>query len=182
MAVRWGKRIVAGRRVDLFVNVADLGPTFLELAGLAPQDLDPAHPPQVVSTGTPFAIVLLRSASALARLRVDQQAATPWLRSFGARWFYFLGPTGEQAPAFRARMQFYGGEDPATGSAAGCAIAYLVEREIVPSGHQVHLRQGIEISRASEIFFTASRLDGLTCQIRVAGSTVPVASGQLLLP
>jgi len=27
---------------------------------------------------------------------------------------------------WRARMQFNGGEDPATGSAAGCAISYLV--------------------------------------------------------
>lgn len=36
LAIRWGKNLVAGRRVDDFVNVADLGPTFLELAGLAP--------------------------------------------------------------------------------------------------------------------------------------------------
>ena len=34
LAVRWGKRINAGRKVDDFVNVADLGPTFLELAGI----------------------------------------------------------------------------------------------------------------------------------------------------
>ncbi len=34
LAVRWGKRLSPGRRVDDFVNVADLGPTFLELAGL----------------------------------------------------------------------------------------------------------------------------------------------------
>ena len=36
LAVRWGARIRAGRRVDGFVNLADLGPTFLELAGLRP--------------------------------------------------------------------------------------------------------------------------------------------------
>ena len=34
LAVRWRKRISSGRRVDAFVNVADLGPTFLELAGI----------------------------------------------------------------------------------------------------------------------------------------------------
>lgn len=34
LAVRWGKRLNAGRKVDDFVNVADLGPTFLELAGI----------------------------------------------------------------------------------------------------------------------------------------------------
>ena len=36
LAIRWGGRLQAGRRVDAFVNVADLGPTFLELAGLVP--------------------------------------------------------------------------------------------------------------------------------------------------
>jgi arylsulfatase A-like enzyme len=36
LAIRWGKRLDAGRVVDAFVNVGDLGPTFLELAGLKP--------------------------------------------------------------------------------------------------------------------------------------------------
>jgi arylsulfatase A-like enzyme len=35
MAIRWGKNLTAGRTVDAFVNVADLGPTFLELVGIA---------------------------------------------------------------------------------------------------------------------------------------------------
>ena len=36
LAIRWGKRLAACRSVDAFVNVADLGPTILELAGLVP--------------------------------------------------------------------------------------------------------------------------------------------------
>lgn len=36
LAVRWGNKLAAGRQIDEFVNVADLGPTFLEFAGLAP--------------------------------------------------------------------------------------------------------------------------------------------------
>lgn len=36
LAIRWGKHLAAGRRVEEFVNVGDLGPTFLELAGLTP--------------------------------------------------------------------------------------------------------------------------------------------------
>lgn len=35
LAIRWGKNLTAGRTVDAFVNVADLGPTFLELADIA---------------------------------------------------------------------------------------------------------------------------------------------------
>ncbi len=34
LAVRWGKNIPAGRKVDDFINVRDFGPTFLEAAGV----------------------------------------------------------------------------------------------------------------------------------------------------
>ncbi len=156
------------------------------LTGLRTEDLHPHHPPQVVSTGTAFAIVLLNSAEALANLNVNQQEATPWLQERGARWFYVLGPTGAVSasgePVFRARMQFNGGEDPATGSAAGCAISYLVARGIVESDTRILVTQGVEMQRPSEIFLTARRNGAKVSNVRVGGSTVLVASGQLFLP
>ncbi|MDW8353608.1 MAG: sulfatase [Bryobacterales bacterium] len=36
LALRWPERIRGGRRVDAFVNLADLAPTFLEAAGIEP--------------------------------------------------------------------------------------------------------------------------------------------------
>ncbi len=36
LAIRWGRKLQPGRRVDDFINVADLGPTFLQLAGITP--------------------------------------------------------------------------------------------------------------------------------------------------
>jgi len=162
---------------------AELDPaTVAHLIGLDLADLDPKLPPQVVSTGTAFAIVPLRSSEALARLNVKQREATEWLRARGARWFFVLGPTGEETPAFRARMQFNGGEDPATGSAAGCAISYLVARGAVRSGEQILLRQGVEINRSSDLFLSAKRSSGKVSDVRVAGSTVLVAKGHLFLP
>jgi len=177
------------------------------LCGLRTVDFCPEFPPQVVSTGTAFAIVLLNSLEALARLRVNQQEATPWLRERGARWFYVLADGDAEGRAglrtFRARMQFHGGEDPATGSAAGCAIAYLVLRGAVASGQRVHLRQGMEIGRPSDLFVSAraepsrevsdlfERPETVTQShwmeqarvtgVRVGGSTVPVAKGRLFL-
>jgi trans-2,3-dihydro-3-hydroxyanthranilate isomerase len=152
------------------------------LIGLAKEDLDPRLPPQVVSTGNPFAIVALRSHEALARLQVNQQEATAWLGIRGARWFYVLGPTGGDAPAWRARMQFYGGEDPATGSAAGCAISYLVRRGAVAPGERIAVRQGVEIGRPSDLFLSAGLESARVTDVRVAGSTVLVAAGRLFLP
>ena len=79
-------------------------------------------------------------------------------------------------------MQFYGGEDPATGSAAGCAISYLVGHSIVEPGQQIHVQQGVEIGRTSDLFLTADHVSGRVANVRVAGSTVRVAKGQLFLP
>ena len=160
------------------------------LIGLELEDLDQGVPPQVISTGTAFAIVGLRSAESLSRLRVDQLAATPWLRERGARWFYVLGPEGNQGAEkdnvsqnteWRARMQFYGGEDPATGSAAGCAISHLVRQGAVSSGTTAHLRQGVEMRRPSDLFLSARKELARVRDVRVAGSTVLVANGKLFL-
>jgi trans-2,3-dihydro-3-hydroxyanthranilate isomerase len=168
---------------------AELDPVEVaRLTGLAPEDMDPNLPPQIVSTGTPFAIVPLRSHEALARLKVNHDEATQWLRERGARWFYVLGPTGGEAPAWRARMQFNGTEDPATGSAAGCAIAHLVARGAVASGVRIALRQGVEIGRPSDLYLSAHIQNGNAHEpsrrvhhVHVAGSTVLVAKGQLFL-
>jgi trans-2,3-dihydro-3-hydroxyanthranilate isomerase len=152
------------------------------LTGLAVEDLDAALPPQIVSTGTGFAIVVLKSDKALAKFKVNQQEATGWLRGLGARWFYVLGPTGVAEPAWRARMQFNGGEDPATGSAAGCAISYLVQRGAVAAGARIHLRQGVEIGRPSDMILLAHVQSSKVSDVRVGGSTVLVAKGVIRTP
>ncbi len=155
------------------------------LIGLTLDDMDRSLPPQIVSTGNPFAIVPLHSAESLARLNVKQQEATEWLRARGARWFYVIAPAHlpiEGSPQqYRARMQFNGGEDPATGSAAGCAISYLVARGAVDSGTRVALRQGVEMGRPSELTVSAKLHSARVTDVRVAGSTVLVATGQLFL-
>ncbi len=169
-----------------FGAALDRGET-ARLVGLSSEDLADT-PPQVVSTGTAFAIVLLRGEEALARVKVNHDEATPWLRERGARWFYVLSPAlvqGQdraQRNQFRARMQFDGGEDPATGSAAGCAIAWMVRHEVAPSGARVHLRQGVEIGRPSDLYLSARAESAGVSDVRVGGSTVLVANGQLFLP
>lgn len=156
--------------------------TVARLIGLTVDEIQIAAAPQVVSTGTAFAIVALRSHDSLASLKVEQEEATRYLRETGGRWFYVLGPTGGDNPAWRARMQFYGGEDPATGSAAGCAISFLVRYGLVASGKQIHVRQGVEIGRASDLFLAADVISGKVGNVRVGGSTVHVAKGELFLP
>jgi trans-2,3-dihydro-3-hydroxyanthranilate isomerase len=123
---------------------------------------------------------------ALSRLKVNHDQATPWLRDQGARWFYVTAPELNQsqssAQQYRARMQFYNGEDPATGSAAGCAISHWVARGAVDSGERILLRQGVEMGRPSDIWVSARSHEGTVTDVRVGGSTVLVAKARLFLP
>lgn len=148
------------------------------LLGLRVEDIA-EQAPQTVSTGVPFCIVALRTLEALRRLRVDAVASARYLSGTDAKFFYAVVPEGDGV--WRARMQFYNGEDPATGSAAGCAISYLVRYELWPSGTKLHLRQGVEMKRPSDLYISANLENGKVVEVRVGGSTIPVANGRLFL-
>ncbi len=200
----WPMRGEMTQRDPEFLDELDRS-TVAKLVGLEEADIDPERPVQIVSTGTAFAIVPLRSAEALSGLRVRQEEAAAYLRPRGARWFYILGPEltasslladsmlndpagADSLPVWRARMQFHGGEDPATGSAAGCAISYLVAHGAVSSEQRVHLRQGVEMGRPSDLFLSARLVSSagsgsagggsVVCDVRVAGSVMLVARGE----
>lgn len=53
LAIRWGQHLPAGRRIEAFVNVADLGPTFLEFAGLTPPPVMTMHSLKALLLGQP---------------------------------------------------------------------------------------------------------------------------------
>jgi trans-2,3-dihydro-3-hydroxyanthranilate isomerase len=154
-----------------------------EVLGLGENDLLEDCVPQTVSTGNAFCIVALRP-EALTRLAIPQAVAGPWLRERGARWFYCIAPAQASGPgepaAWRARMQFYSGEDPATGSAAGPCIAWLVRHGYAPSAQPVVLFQGAEIGRPSRLTAQATRDGERVHSVLVSGRTIPVANGTLL--
>jgi len=151
--------------------------------GLRPEDLAASMPIQTASTGLPFVIVPLASVEVLSRLRVPMSLADEYVRDKDAKFFYCIARDESDANGseWRARMQFYNGEDPATGSAAGCAISYLVRHGFVASETRVHLRQGVEMGRPSDLFLRAHREGEKVSEIRVGGSTVPVAKGRFFL-
>ncbi len=157
--------------------------------GLHEADLLEGAQPQTVSTGNPFCVVGLKL-EALQRLAIPHSKAGVWLAAKHTRWFYCVAPQQAEGPTtssqeenlWRARMQFYSGEDPATGSAAGCAIAWLVRQGLVQSGREVTLRQGLEIDRPSRLVVRAVRQGEGVGSITVSGSTIPVARGAFFLP
>jgi len=153
------------------------------VTGIPTEEIDPSSPIQTVTTGLPFCIVRLRNLAALDRLEIPQAAAKAYLAASDAKFFYVFAPTeAASGAAFQGRMQFYGGEDPATGSASGCAIAYMVRYGLIASGHEIVLEQGIQIGRPSRIVVSAALTDGAVARVFVGGRTIPVASGHFSLP
>jgi trans-2,3-dihydro-3-hydroxyanthranilate isomerase len=151
--------------------------------GLSLEDLDPALPIQTVSTGLPFCIVPLRSLEVAARLAIPQQLAQAYLARSDAKFFHCITRASAASGAdWHARMQFYGGEDPATGSASGCTIAYLVRHAAASSSQPTVIEQGVEMLRPSRIHVQATSSDGRVTDVRVGGRTIPIAMGRLFLP
>ncbi len=154
--------------------------------GLTPDDLDQQHAPQTVSTGMPFCIVPLRSIDVSRRLQIAQRDAQRYLDTSDAKFFYCIAPADTHAaaagPHWHARMQFYGGEDPATGSASGCCISWLVRHGLAASQTPTLIEQGVEMRRPSRITTQAKRVGDSISEVLVGGRTIPVASGNFFLP
>lgn len=78
-------------------------------------------------------------------------------------------------------MIFYNGEDPATGSAAGCAAAWMVAHGVAQPDERVLIEQGVEMKRPSRIFVRASRNDNRVVNVRVGGNVVEIMRGEITL-
>jgi trans-2,3-dihydro-3-hydroxyanthranilate isomerase len=149
-------------------------------AGLRDGDIDPSLPVQTVSTGVPFTIVPLRGLEIMRRLSVDFRSTAEYLQSTNGRHFYFVTrETVDPRARLHARLMDANGEDPATGSAAGCATAWMVAHGVVAPDERVMIEQGVEMNRPSQIFVRASRRDDQVVNVRVGGNVVEVVRGEL---
>jgi trans-2,3-dihydro-3-hydroxyanthranilate isomerase len=143
--------------------------------GLSRDDLHPVLPPQVVATGIPQVIAPVRDVAVLRHLRPDLKAVAALLGAHGAVVLYLVAADLGAGTA-RARSVFpagEGGEDPATGSAAGPLIAYLDRRSGLTG---VEILQGVEMGRPSVL---RAEIEGE--RVRVGGDVVTVVDGTLRL-
>jgi trans-2,3-dihydro-3-hydroxyanthranilate isomerase len=150
--------------------------------GIARDEIPSEWPIQPVSTGLTFTIVPFHNQQALSDLKFSYGQAAEFLKNTGANFFYFLCPERlEDRLEARARMFFYGGEDPATGSAAGCAASWMVHHGVAKSDEQVLIRQGIECRRPSEMYVRATREGERITNVRVGGYAVEILRGTVVL-
>ena len=154
--------------------------TIADVTGIRAEDIAPDLPIQTVSTGVPFTILPLRSLEAIRRLQINQQRASEYLSASGGKFFFCVTrETVDQTARLHARMLFYNGEDPATGSASGCAAAWMVQHGVAQPDERVLIEQGVEMKRPSRIFVRASRHDDRVVNVRVGGNVVEVLRGEL---
>ena len=167
------------QRDPLFLDTIQAGDQ-IQALGLHTVGRHPHLQPQVVSTGLPVLIVPLASCEDLAALQPDPSREKALRSLTPAKFFYFLAQADDRT--WHARLPLYGGEDPATGSAAGCAISYMVAHGAAPSDSIVTILQGEFVHRPSRILVQAGLDTAGVCRVRVRGCTIPVATGRFLHP
>jgi trans-2,3-dihydro-3-hydroxyanthranilate isomerase len=150
--------------------------------GLRVDDFDAELPIESVSTGVAFTVTPLKSLAVIQKMRVDLNRAGEYLEKTGGKFFYFVArETVDPAARLHARMLFYNGEDPATGSAAGCTAAWMVAHGVAQPDERVLIEQGVEMQRPSRIFVRASRRDNRVVNVRVGGNAIEVMRGEFFL-
>jgi len=98
-----------------------------------------------------------------------------------------LGATGVSCFAgsgdlWKTRMFWRGGEDAATGSAAGPLACHLARHGRIAWGEEITISQGVEIGRPSTLYARAEGGGGLIDRIEVGGQAVTVARGEFQVP
>ena len=160
--------------------------------GLAREDLDESLPIQAVSTGNTMLLVPVRSLADLGNCRPNQNLLDEIFERSdtfrgGTGCYAFTRETMEVGDA-RAHARFFVGmgigEDPATGSAAGPLGGYLVYHEAtrvdsVDGVYRFVIEQGDFVNRPSRIGLEVKGGAGRVEEVRVSGSSVVVARGEL---
>ena len=154
-----------------------------KLLGLSLSELDESLPIQSVSTGMWFTMVPFRSLATLQNLKVSWHQIESYLRGLGENsFFYFVcRETVNPKATLHARMIFYNGEDPATGSAAGCCAAWAVRNGVLRSDEPGLIEQGIESRRPSSLYIRAEKRGDQVTNVRVGGHVVKVVDGKVTM-
>jgi len=150
-------------------------------------DLDPdrigPHAPGVYQGGPAFLYAPVSDAAALAAARPIEPAWSDVMEAadVDSAYLYTATPDGYQARMFSPAAGIP--EDPATGSATAILAAQLLANGALPEGTTtLHLKQGIEMGRPSDLRL-AIDVEGASIRaIRVAGTATRIADGHIRIP
>lgn len=157
------------------------------VGGIAEADI--LHPPQIVSTGLPFCITVVRDRATLGRLALDVEALGAYAAALGHKstdvmepfWVCLEGATAAGNTFSRLLLAPPSPvEDAFTGSATGCMGAYLWAKGLIDTP-SFTAEQGHGMGRAGqaqvEILGPRDAITG----VKVTGQGAMVMSGQVFL-
>lgn len=152
-------------------------------AGVVPEEIATAtHSPRVISVGLPFLVTELTSRDVLRRAKPNALVHERVLPAVGTD-AVFAYVRGSEAGHLHARMFAPLDatiEDPATGSAAGAAIALLTQlRPEADADLTWSIEQGVDMGRPSLILGQTEKRAGAVTAVRVAGHAILVMRGTL---
>ena len=164
-----------------FGKVHDAG-TMAGIYGITKAEIDDKLKIQTVSTGNPFIILPVKTLKTIQRLTPDNKAMEEYLKESDAKFIYVVTQeTESEESRIHARMLYYGGEDPATGSAAGPATAWLLSQNLIESDKVYSIEQGTEARRPSIIYVRGSKKGEVISNIRVGGKCFIISKGEMTL-
>jgi trans-2,3-dihydro-3-hydroxyanthranilate isomerase len=156
-----------------------------EALGLTPEEIGfGAHRPGVWQGGPRFLYVPVASLAALARARVMQPHWDAVMAAAGVDSAYLYTPGADCDVRARMFSPTAGiPEDPATGSATAILAAQLMASGALGDGAtRFHLRQGVEMGRASDLFMTVDVAGGALRAVRIRGAAVAISEGRITIP
>ena len=106
------------------------------------------------------------------------RAAAARDRRFGLTGVNCIAGSGTR---WTSRMFWPGGEDPATGSAAGPLAVHVCRHGLAEWGEWLEISQGAQVGRPSTLRAVAEAVGGEVTRVAVAGSAVAVARGEFRL-
>jgi len=176
--VLWMKQIQ-----PIFGQTLDTG-SISEILSLDVKEIDNKFPIQDVSTGVPFIIVPLKTLDALKRARIARDKYFEFIKNTQAKAILIFCPeTYNQENDLNVRVfaDYYGvPEDPATGSANGCLVGYLVKNRYFGKDRiNIRVEQGYEIGRPSLLLLKAEGKEK-KIDVYVGGKVMMIAEGKLV--
>ena len=165
-------RIVFGRMEQPVPAVAPIVDTdaVFGILGVSGSEL----PVEQYENGPRFVFVGLPDVAEVMRLQPDRAAVT----SLGVTGICCFAGAGAE---WTLRMFWAGGEDAATGSAAGPLACHLARHGLIGWGDEITVSQGASINRPSTLYARAMGGDGLIDRVEVGGQAVVVARGEFRL-
>lgn len=165
-------RIIFGRMeqpvpaVEPFAATAEL----CEALGVAGSEL----PVELYDNGATHLFVAVGSEVEVGALQPNLAAVV----EFGVTGVSCFAGAGDR---WTTRMFWAGGEDAATGSAAGPLACHLARHGRIAWGDEIVIAQGAAIGRPSTLYARADGGDGLIDRVEVGGQAVTVARGEFRL-